>query len=77
MSIIYSIILFKVQCRMFCSKKSYCDFVVWLENDVHIEKIYPDEYFWSKAKKIFSDINITRTFWEILFLYLCSSMMSI
>lgn len=42
---------------MFSSRKSYCDFVVWMKNDVHIERIYPDEHFWltnvAKAKEFF------------------------
>lgn len=35
-----------VQCQLFCTKKSYCDFVVWTESDIHIEHILPDEVFW-------------------------------
>ena len=42
---------------MFCARKSYRDFVVWMQNDVHIERIYPDEHFWltnvAKAKNFF------------------------
>ena len=34
-----------------------CDFVVWMEKDVHIECIYPDETFWletvSRVKHFF------------------------
>ena len=26
----------------------YCDFVLWTENDLHIERIYPDEEFWHR-----------------------------
>ena len=25
----------------------YCDFVVWTQQDVHIEQIYPNEAFWN------------------------------
>lgn len=24
----------------------YCDFVLWTEKDIHIERIYPDDDFW-------------------------------
>ena len=32
----------QVQCQVFCTQRSYCDFVVWAEKDVHIQRIYPD-----------------------------------
>ena len=32
----------QVQCQVFCTQRSYCDFVVWTEKDVHIQRIYPD-----------------------------------
>ena len=35
----------------------YCDFIVWTERDMHIERINPDVEFWelalTKAKKFF------------------------
>ena len=37
---------FKVQYQMFSTKRSYCDFVLWTEEDIHVERIYPDEEFW-------------------------------
>ena len=47
----------QVQCQLFCTKRSYCDFVVWTEKEVHIERIHPDESFWlenvSKVKHFF------------------------
>ena len=47
----------QVQCQLFCTQRSYCDFVVWTEKDVHIERIYPDESFWlenvSRVKHFF------------------------
>ena len=30
----------------FLHKKSYCDFVLWTQQDIHTERIYPDEIFW-------------------------------
>ncbi len=48
---------FQVQRQMFCSRRSYCDFVVWTEDDLYVERIYPNENFWlintSKAKDFF------------------------
>ena len=35
----------QVQCQLFCTQRSYCDFVVWTEKGVYIERIYPDETF--------------------------------
>ncbi len=31
---------------MFCSPKKYADLVVWRKEDVHIERINPDNEFW-------------------------------
>ncbi len=49
------------RCNVSCSvqgEASYCDIVVWTENDVHIERIHPDEDFWlanvAKAKYFLS-----------------------
>ncbi len=36
----------QVQCQLFCTSKTYCDFVLWTSEDVHIERIYPDEELW-------------------------------
>ncbi len=37
------ILCIKVQCQLFCTWKRYCDFIVWMENDMNVERIYPDE----------------------------------
>lgn len=34
-----------MQCQLYCTKRMYCDFIVWLSEDLHIERIYPDENF--------------------------------
>lgn len=34
-----------MQCQLYCTKRMYCDFIVWLSEDIHIERIYPDEEF--------------------------------
>ena len=54
----YIIILYvQVQCQLFCVKRAFCDFVLWTNEDIHIERIYPDEEFWisciGKAEVIF------------------------
>ena len=36
----------QVQCQLFCTGRTYCDFVVWTENDIIIERLYPDMDFW-------------------------------
>lgn len=35
-----------MQCQLFCSKRNYCDFVLWTNKDLHIERIFPDDKFW-------------------------------
>lgn len=48
---------FLVQCQLLCTKRTYCDFVVWTTKDIHVERLYPDEKFIStcveKAKAFF------------------------
>ncbi len=51
----------QVQCHLFCSNMSYCDFVLWTNEDLHIERIYPDESFWLESvdcAKLFFDTSI-------------------
>ena len=51
----------QVQCQLFCSNASYCDFVLWTNEDIHIERIYPDEEFWLvnvDRAKLFFDTSI-------------------
>ena len=47
----------QVQCQLFCANRAFCDFVLWTNEDIHIERIYPDEEFWisciGKAEVIF------------------------
>lgn len=40
---------YQVQAQIFIIDVDYCDFVVWTEKDVHIERIYPDSVFWEEA----------------------------
>ena len=53
-----SSISMQVQCQLFCTQRDYCDFVVWTEEDIHYERIYPDESFWmenvSRIKQFFN-----------------------
>ena len=32
-------------CQLYCTTRTYCDFVVWLREDFLIERIYLDEDF--------------------------------
>lgn len=48
----------QVQCQLFCTRRSYCDFVVWTENDVHITRVFPDHEFW------LANVTKVRTFFE-------------
>ncbi len=34
-----------MQCQLYCTARAYCDFIVWLKEDFHIERIFPDENF--------------------------------
>lgn len=34
---------YQIQTQLLCSSASYCDFIVWTNNDFHVERIYPDE----------------------------------
>lgn len=43
---------FQAQCQIFSCKKEFCDFVVWTEEDIHIECIEPDDEFWESASLI-------------------------
>ncbi len=49
--------LIQVQCQLVCTKSSYCDFIIWTQKDLHIERIYPDTSFidsnTKKSKLIF------------------------
>ena len=29
-----------------CVNRAFCDFVLWTYEDIHIQRIYPDEEFW-------------------------------
>ncbi len=49
-----------------CTKKSYCDFVVWTEHDIHIERIYADEEFWLANVSHVKDFFVTAVLPELL-----------
>ena len=52
----------QVQCQLFCTQRNYCDFVVWTEEDIHFECIYPDESFWienvTRVKQFFNAASL-------------------
>ena len=41
---------FQVQTQIFVCQKEYCDFVVWTEQDMHIERFEPNEDLWEKIR---------------------------
>ncbi len=51
---------YQVQCQMHVCQKEFCDFVIWTEQDFHIERIEPDHDFWidvsSKAEMFFNNV---------------------
>ena len=40
---------YQVQAQIFVCNVDYCDFIVWTERDVHIERILPDIAFWDQV----------------------------
>ncbi|XP_028517658.1 uncharacterized protein LOC110248026 [Exaiptasia diaphana] len=42
---------YQVQAQIFITETDYCDFVVWTEQDIHIERVFPDEAFWDEARE--------------------------
>ena len=40
---------YQVQAQIFICDVEYCDFIVWTERDIHIERILPDIAFWEEA----------------------------
>jgi len=47
----------QVQCQLFVTGRMYCDFVVFTNNDIVIERLYPETDFWmenvEKSKLLF------------------------
>ena len=48
---------YQVQCQMFCTDTSWCDFLVRTEKDIYIEKINRERMWWE------SKLKILRTFY--------------
>lgn len=55
-----------MQCQLFCTKRAYCDFVVWTNSEVHTERIYPDEEFWLKSLDAVKHVYTTAILPELL-----------
>ena len=36
---------YQVQCQLFVTEMAYCDFVVWTEKDLFVQRLMPDEHF--------------------------------
>ena len=37
---------YQVQCQLYCTDTSWCDFVVRTERDIHVERVYRDCMWW-------------------------------
>ena len=61
---------YQCQCQIFVTDASYCDFVFWIGNKLHVERILPDDEFWSnvyqKAKLFFMRFYCLRCVGDIL-----------
>ncbi|XP_068743560.1 uncharacterized protein [Montipora capricornis] len=40
---------YQVQCKLFVTGVEYCDFVVWTNKDIFIQRILPDTEFWDRT----------------------------
>lgn len=40
---------YQVQAQLHITKKKYCDFVVCISTNIHIERIFPDKNFWQNC----------------------------
>ncbi|XP_038062887.1 uncharacterized protein LOC119733373 [Patiria miniata] len=51
---------YQIQCQIFLTEAKYCDFIVWTNKDLHIERVYPDIPFWNdvvvKATSLFKKV---------------------
>lgn len=43
---------YQVQCQMYCTDTSWCDFVVRTEKDIHIERISRDRIWWDSKLQV-------------------------
>ncbi len=48
-----------MQAQLFCTKLSYCDFIVWTKNDLHVERIKPNTTFME------NNLAIVKHFFEV------------
>ena len=67
---IVTAVYYQVQAQIFIADEEYCDFVVWTDKEVNIERIYPDVVFWkqtvTKASTFFS-VSVTRACGEVVY----------
>ncbi|XP_060085336.1 uncharacterized protein LOC132564723 [Ylistrum balloti] len=48
---------YQVQTQMFVTKREFCDFVVWTEQDMHIERIEPNDQLWQEMSTTAKDFH--------------------
>lgn len=53
---------FQVQAQLFIGQFDYCDFIIWSENQIFIQRIYPDEGFWKE------NLQFVNTFFHTIIL---------
>ena len=58
--------MLQVQCQLLSTKRPYCDFVLWTEKEVHVERIYPDEESWLKNLDLVKEVYTTAILPELL-----------
>jgi len=39
---------YKVQCQLYCTQSTWCDFVIRTNKDLYIERIYRNDTWWQK-----------------------------
>ena len=44
---------YQVQAQINIMECEYCDFIVWIKNDIFIERIEPDPFFWENKVQHF------------------------
>lgn len=40
---------YQIQGQLNIAKRSFCDFIIYSDNDFHVERIYRDEVFWKNV----------------------------
>lgn len=60
---------YQVQAQIHLTQSTFCDFVVWTQTDIHVERIFADTDFWNAAVKNVKAFYITGVLPELLAKY--------